>query len=264
MRAERRVASRASGPSKAVRDAADDARRTLKGLARPSGEFDPRRYFRGDLDLAFYNVGTIAVRALAGRIYAAHRDEWSIETAGAFAGILIMDRHLEVKAVGIELLARYRREFAPWLLPIWKGWLADGHAANWATTDSMCGYLIGPLLLAYPALTTEMPRWAGDANPWVRRASAVSLVSAARKGLALNVAYRVAQLLHPDEEDLIQKAAGWLLREAGRTDMPRLERYLRRLGPVIPRTTLRYAIERMPGLKRQQTLVATRGPREQR
>jgi 3-methyladenine DNA glycosylase AlkD len=262
--AGRRAASRAGGPSQAVRDAAADARRTLKRLARPAGELDPRRYFRGDLDLAFYNVGTIAIRALARRIYAARRDEWSIETASAFAGILIVDRHLEVKAVGIELLARYRREFAPWLLPIWKGWLTDGHAANWATTDSICGYLIGRLLIAYPALTTQMPRWARHGNLWVRRASAVSLVPSARKGLALDVAYRVAELLHPDDEDLVQKATGWLLREAGRTDMPRLDRYLRRLGPVIPRTSLRYAIERMPPLKRRQILVATRGPRDQR
>ena len=62
----------------------------------------------------------------------------------------------------------------------------------------------------------------------------------------LDLVYDIAQRLHADREDLIQKAVGWALREAGKTDMPRLERYLRANGAAIPRTTLRYAIERFP------------------
>ena len=64
----------------------------------------------------------------------------------AFADALIVDRHLEAKAVGIEVVARYRRDFTPRLLAAWKRWLADNHSANWATTDAICGMLIGPLL----------------------------------------------------------------------------------------------------------------------
>ena len=61
-----------------------------------------------------------------------------------------------------------------------------------------------------------------------------------------------------DEEDLIQKAVGWMLREAGKADPARLERYLRQHGPAIPRTTVRYAIERFPPAKRLALLRATR------
>jgi 3-methyladenine DNA glycosylase AlkD len=68
----------------------------------------------------------------------------------------------------------------------------------------------------------------------------------------------VARQLHPDSEDLIQKAVGWTLREAGKTDMDRLERYLIRHGARIPRTTVRYAIERFPPEKRRSLLVATK------
>jgi hypothetical protein len=56
----------------------------------------------------------------------------------------------------------------------------------------------------------------------------------------------------------IEKAVGWALREAGKADMPRLERYLRANGRSTPRTTLRYAIERFPERKRRALLVATR------
>jgi 3-methyladenine DNA glycosylase AlkD len=85
------------------------------------------------------------------------------------------------------------------------------------------------------------------------------LIPLIRKGHALNIAYDIARTLHSDKEDLIQKAVGWTLREAGKVDSQRLEKYLRDEGPDIPRTTVRYAIERFPAAKRQALLKATRG-----
>lgn len=245
------------------RRAAAEARRALQGMARPAGDFDASRYFRGAGNLGFYNVGTGAMRALARSIHAAHAAEWSIDDAIACADALIVDRFLDVKSVGIEVVARYRRDFTPGLLPVWKRWLADGHAANWATTDAICGYLIGPLIVRSPTLAGQMRTWSRHRNLWVRRASAVSLIPSVRRGLALDVAYAVARTLHDDQEDLIQKAAGWLLREAGNANPVRLERYLRQNGSAIPRTTLRYAIERWPKGKRRAMLETTKSSKDQ-
>ncbi len=235
--------------------------RALERLARPAGAaggFDASRYFRGEADLGFYNVGTQQVRALAKQIDEANRTRWTIEHAAAFAESLIADRFLEVKSVGIEVMARYRQSFTPRLLPVWKRWLARNHSANWATTDAICGSLIGPLLVRYPELAEPVRGWSRDRNMWVRRASAVALIPSVRRGAALDIAYDVARTLHGDTEDLIQKAVGWLLREAGKTDAARLERYLRKNGPSVPRTTVRYAIERFPDARRRALLVATR------
>jgi 3-methyladenine DNA glycosylase AlkD len=240
------------------RQAARDAKRELARLGRPAGDFDARRYFRGADDLRFYNVGTDMMRALARSIHAAYRRTWSIRDANEFADTLIKDRYLEVKSVGIELVARYRRDFAPAHLGVWKCWLVANHSANWATTDSICCSLIGPLLVEHPELGARMRVWARDRNMWVRRAAAVGLIPSVRQGLARDLGYEVASRLHEDEEDLIQKAVGWLLREAGKIDQLRLERYLRANGPRIPRTTLRYAIERFPERKRRALLAATR------
>jgi 3-methyladenine DNA glycosylase AlkD len=238
--------------------AARAAKRALVRMKRPAGGFDVSRYFRGADDLGFYNVGTDAMRALARSIYLAHRAEWSIDQAMAFADALIVDRHLEVKSVGIEVVACYRRDFTPRLLPAWKRWLADNHSANWATTDAICGALIGPLIVEHPEFGGRLRVWARDRNMWVRRASIVGLIPLARRGQSLDLVYEIARRLHPDREDLIQKAVGWVLREAGKTDMARLERYLRANGPSIPRTTLRYAIERFAEPKRSALLTGTR------
>jgi 3-methyladenine DNA glycosylase AlkD len=237
---------------------AREARRAIQSMARPAGEFDASRYFRGTRNLGFYNIGTSHVRALAREIYREHKDTWNVNDAQALADALVVDRYLEVKAAGVELMACYRKGFTPRLLPIWKRWLADNHSDNWATTDAICGALIGPLLLAHPSLVKTVAGWSTHRNMWVRRASAVGLIASARKGLALDEAYRVALELHRDPEDLIQKAVGWTLREAGKADPARLERYLRKHGPVIPRTTLRYAIERFPPAKRRELLQVTR------
>jgi 3-methyladenine DNA glycosylase AlkD len=247
-------------PQKArrVTKAAADARRELTRLARPSGDFDASRYFRGGGDLRFHNVGTKTMRALARAIYLAHRDEWSIDEAMAFANLLMADPYLEVKSLGIEVVVRYRRNFTPRLLPVWKQWLARNQSTNWATTDAISCFLIGPLLLRHPKCAPQMREWARHRNMWVRRAAAAGLIASVRKGCAMDVAYDVARRLHRDPNDLIQKAVGWLLREAGKADSARLEQYLRTAGTAIPRTTLRYAIERFPESKRRALLTATK------
>jgi 3-methyladenine DNA glycosylase AlkD len=233
-------------------------RRDLARMARPAGVFDARRYFRGSADLRFHNVRTPSVRSLARAISLEHRLDWDVDTAVRFADSLIVDPYLETKAVGIEVLSVFRTTFAPDLLVTWRDWLARGDSSNWATTDAICGRLIGPLLVDRPALANDVAGWWKDGNMWVRRASAVGLIPLVRRGKALGLAYRVARALHPDEEDLIQKAVGWLLREAGKTDGGRLEGYLRQHGPKIPRTTLRYAIERFPRSLQQEMLAVTR------
>jgi 3-methyladenine DNA glycosylase AlkD len=231
--------------------------RALARMARPTGTFDAGRYFRGDHGLRFYNVGTSRVRALAREIVHANRAEWTIADAQVLADAVIVDPFLETKAIGIEVVARYHRAFTPAYLPKWKRWLADGHSSNWATTDAICGLLIGPLLVAYPSVATRLRAWSRARSLWVRRASVVGLIPLARRGEALDILYANASALHADDEDLIQKAVGWALREAGKADADRLERYLRKNGPCIPRTTVRYAIERFPPAKRAELLRAT-------
>jgi len=246
-------------PQKTVAAAATAARRELETLSRPAGDFDASRYFRGDHGLRFYNAGSRHVRALSREIYLAQRDRWTLREALSFADTLMPDPFLEAKAVGLEVLARYKRDFTPSLLGRCKRWLAKNQSANWATTDEMCGAIIGPLLLNHPELVPQLRAWAGHENLWVRRASIVGLLKPMRIGAALDQVYATARTLHPDPHDLIHKAVGWALREAGKIDAPRLERYLRANVGIIPRTTFRYAIERF-GERARKALLSLRPP----
>ena len=79
----------------------------------------------------------------------------------AFADLLMADPFLEAKAVAIELVARYRRALTPAWLPRWKRWLSSNQSANWATTDALCGLLIGPMLLGILAWPVTCARGLG-------------------------------------------------------------------------------------------------------
>jgi 3-methyladenine DNA glycosylase AlkD len=77
----------------------------------------------------------------------------------------------------------------------------------------------------------------------------------------LDTVYKISALLFRDDEDIVQKANGWLLKEAGKTDSCRLKDFLLEHGPRIPRTTLRYAIEKFSVDERRQILAKTKEAR---
>ena len=98
------------------------------------------------------------------------------------------------------------------------------------------------------------------AEPWVRRDGAVSFVKPAGRGRHLDRAHHIATAHQPDPHDLIQNACGWLLRECRKGDPGRLEEYLMELGPAMPRTTVRYAIQRFPQAQPKRIQENTRKP----
>ena len=238
--------------------AAKQILKTLKATGHPDRAAQSRVYFKEYEDVRFFGLAAAEARAVEREFYAAVKGLWTLGDALALGDLLIREPELEAKQIGLELLSRFKRQFTPDLLATFKSWLADGHCANWATTDALCSLALSPLVLKHPALIAELKGWTRDENLWVRRASAVPLTGPARRGQHLDDAYEIAEALLRHPEDLIHKATGWLLRDAGKTDPARLEAFLLRHGPRIPRTTLRYAIEKFPSDKRKLLLQQTK------
>jgi 3-methyladenine DNA glycosylase AlkD len=235
----------------------------LKRLGRPERAKGAAAYFKAYETLTFFGVDSPTVRRMASRIKKEHAREWTLRDAVAFADAMLARPELEAKGLGQCVLGKFRRQFTPSLLPRTKRWFTK-RCTDWASTDGLCGEVLSPLLVAHPALVPELRAWRSSPHLYVRRASAVGLLRLAHNGRNLPDAYAAALTLGGERHHLLQKAAGWLLREAGTTDMGRLERFLVKNGARLSRTTVSYAIERFPQPKRRELLAATREARPTR
>ena len=92
--------------------------------------------------------------------------------------------------------------------------------------------------------------WAKSEDLWIRRISMVSTLWFIRKG-DLEDAFSIARIHLNDEHDLMHKAVGWMLRECGKKDLKKLENFLDSWSSKMPRTSLRYSIEKMSERKRK-------------
>ncbi len=233
-----------------------------QALARLRAQADPERarqvqkYFKETV--RSYGIPSPAVRDLAKELYISIKKEWQLSQAVALCDILFPKPELETKGVAALILARYKKDFPRTLCGRVKPWLAKDFLDNWASVDIFCPEIMGTLLLRYPELVKEVKTWTGHRNRWVKRASIVSFLKLTKQAGFLDIIYDQAVALFPVDDDLIHKANGWVLREAGKRDMARLERFLLKHGPAIPRTTLRYAIERFPEARRRELLLKTK------
>ncbi|MFA5108503.1 MAG: DNA alkylation repair protein [Candidatus Micrarchaeia archaeon] len=122
----------------------------------------------------------------------------------------------------------------------------ERYVSNWASCDTLCNHTMGKFVQKFPKYANELKRWAKSKNIWMRRASAVSLIIPAKKGEFLKEAFKISDILMRDEEDLVQKGYGWLLKEESRTHQKEVFEYIMKNKYKMPRTALRYAIEKMP------------------
>jgi 3-methyladenine DNA glycosylase AlkD len=124
-------------------------------------------------------------------------------------------------------------------------WLGT-YVTNWATCDTLCNHTIGDLVTKYPGKIEELKRWALSPNRWMRRGAAVSLIVPARKGLFLPDVFEIATILLHDSDDMVQKGYGWMLKVASQAHQHQVYGYVMHHRATMPRTALRYAIEKMP------------------
>ena len=125
---------------------------------------------------------------------------------------------------------------------------------NWNLVDVTCPHVTGKHLIDKDR--TILYKWAKSEDLWTKRIAMVSTFSFIRKN-DLEDTFKIAEILLHDEHDLIHKAVGWMLREAGKRDLKREETFLKKYYKTMPRTMLRYAIEKFPETKRQKYLKGT-------
>lgn len=230
-------------------DTLTELERELHSLADPDGAATLQQFFRtgpgqyGEGD-RFLGIRVPHLRALARRYRSLPRDQ-SLR--------LLRSPWHEARLLALLILVEQHRRGSPAEREaIHQTYL--GHTRyinNWDLVDSSAEQIIGAQLDPHSAGTLE--RLARSDSLWERRMAIIATFHWIKRG-EFGPTLSIARLLLEDPHDLIHKAVGWMLREVGKRDLELEEAFLRANHQQMPRTMLRYAIERLPEARRQQYL----------
>jgi 3-methyladenine DNA glycosylase AlkD len=238
-----------------VEEAATRIISELRALADPRKADSAQRFVAEPIQALGIDAPTL--RGLARAWILRLKPSWRLGHACALCDLLFQQPDIETRAAGFLALGGFAREYDRGMIVRAERWL-DRYLDNWGLVDGFASTVLSPLLRLRPECSAELRRWTRSECLWTRRAAVVTLVPFARRGERLEFAFELAEALLGEKEDLMHKAVGWLLREAGKTDPARLEAFLLRHRGGIPRTTVRHAIERFPDGERKRLLEETR------
>jgi 3-methyladenine DNA glycosylase AlkD len=160
--------------------------------------------------------------------------------------------NLEEKVFAVFLLEKTTGQLGAKEFRVFEGWLS--RVSTWADHDALVHYLLGPMLLSDQKRAQCVFVWGKKKNRWHRRAAAVALVRGARAGLFEKEIIRISNLLLRDEDDMVQKGLGWLLREWTRDYPLRALPFLMKIRASAPRLVLRTACEKLAPADKRKVL----------
>jgi 3-methyladenine DNA glycosylase AlkD len=169
----------------------------------------------------------------------------------------------ELRAIALAILEQqYRRGNATHRVRLYRLYLRRADRINnWDLVDMSAPQIVGAHLEARSR--EPLRRLARSSDLWKRRIAIVATLHFIRRG-EFGDTLAIVRLLLDDRDDLIHKAMGWMLREVGKRDELRLRAFLDRHTAVMPRTTLRYAIERFSPAARRRYMAMPRRARPTR
>jgi 3-methyladenine DNA glycosylase AlkD len=160
---------------------------------------------------------------------------------------------LEEKNFAVLLLEGLTERFGDREYRMFEAWLP--RISSWADHDALVHYLIAPMIAAKPTRVSRVFRWAKSRDRWFRRAACVALIQGTRQKKFFPEIKRLSDQLLSDEDDMVQKGLGWLLRETAKADSKRTVPYLMRIRQRAPRLVLRTACETLPDATRKRVLA---------
>ena len=174
------------------------------------------------------------------------------------ANDLFKSNYNEEATIAVALITEYSTILEKSDFKIFENWL-NRYIDNWSKVDDFCLNLIFPIMDKYPELIEKVKKWSYSENAWVRRASAVSFITTKNSSYItkhkLKDIFEIAEVLLIDKEDLVQKGYGWMLKATSIHSQKEVFDFVMKHKKIMPRTALRYAIEKMPvNLKKQAML----------
>lgn len=221
----------------------------LNGASAPHTE-EVQRFFKEEIQSRGWY--TDELRKVAVRFRKAILNDCDQKFLLAVADKLFRGRILEEKIFALVMLQGVVGQFGEAEFKLFTSWLP--RVSTWADHDALASYLLGPMIAAEPKRAKVVFGLAKSRNRWLRRAAAVSLIRAIREQKCRREVVQISNLLLNDEDDMVQKGVGWLLREAAKYDHDHALPYLMKIRLRAPRLVIRTACETLPVPERARVL----------
>ena len=235
----------------------EQIRQTLVDSANAKTAASSDRFFKEGEAAKMYGIKAPEIRQIAKAGFLKIK-EYPKETIFELCEELWKSGYFEEMVIACVWSESLHNKYEPADFLVFEHWLSN-YVSNWADCDTLCNHTIGEFVMIYPNYIANLKEWVKSPNRWLRRGAAVCLIIPARKGLFLNDIIEIADTLLLDKDDLVQKGYGWLLKAASMSetfvkgdDLTKKQQldavfgFVVKNKSIMPRTALRYAIEKMP------------------
>ncbi len=232
-------------------EVAAQIRRALKGGGSPVHASGVQWFFKDEIKSHGWRTADLrrALRQCRREILREHDFDFLVTVAdNLFSG-----RVLEEKIAAVFLLEKMDARFTDREFRLFESWL--DRIGSWADHDALVHDLIGPMVASDPARVKHVFRWAKSRHRWHRRAACVALIRGVRARMFFPEIVKLSNSLLADEDDMVQKGLGWLLRETAKHDAKRAVPYLMSIRKPAPRLVLRTACETLPPAAKSKILA---------
>ena len=219
-----------------------EIRKQLENNIDKKTETTSQNFFKEKIK--YYGVKTAIVSKISKEYFKVLKDKSKTDILG-LCDKLWQSGYIEESFIACKWSYFIHKDYEPCDFEIFEKWI-DTYVNNWASCDTLCNHTVGEFVEMYPEYLSRLKKFTSSKNRWMRRASAVTLIVPARKGKFLNDIFEIADKLLVDKDDLVQKGYGWMLKVASQSHQEKVFDYVIKNKKIIPRTALRYAIEKMP------------------
>ncbi len=226
-------------------------RQEIKKHDKPLNHINYQQFFKEKLEHPT-GLKTAVLRKISNRIFRSFKG-WSKDEILDFCDQLLTSRERYFRFFAFDWASKSSDRCEKADFRRFESWLKT-HVDNWGACDHLCCGPIGNVILQHPELVAKARIWARSRNRWLRRGAAVSLIVPVRKGMLLDEVFRTADILLTDDDDMVQKGYGWMLKDASLEFPDEVFRYVMKHKAAMPRTALRYAIERYPADRRKKAM----------
>ena len=218
---------------------------------KPENKINYQQFFKEKLDEP-YGLKSAVIRKIINECFKEIKNLPKREILD-ICDALLASRERYMRGIAFEWALKVKDGFEKADFKRLERWLKE-YVDNWGACDGLCCGPMGELVRQFPDLVEKTKKWTKSKNRWLRRAAAVSLIVPVRNRLLLDEIFQTADILLMDDDDMVQKGYGWMLKEASNRFPDEVFKYVMKNKADMPRTALRYAIEKLPAAMRKEAM----------